>query len=64
MGHPKRAITRDIRTRRPTRDTREQMTWWPVTIKPSTGIREAAQLMHANKIGAPPLRPILEAGPC
>jgi CBS domain-containing protein len=64
MGHPKRAITRDIRARRPKRATREQMTWGPVTVRPSTGIRKAAHLMHANKIGAPPLRPILEARPC
>ncbi len=31
------------------------MTWQPVTVKPSTGIREAAQLMHANTIGALPV---------
>jgi len=31
------------------------MTWKPVTVKPSTGLREAAQLMHANKIGALPV---------
>lgn len=31
------------------------ITWGPVTVKPSTGIREAAQLMHANKIGALPV---------
>jgi CBS domain-containing protein len=31
------------------------ITWEPLTVKPSTGIREAAQLMHSNKIGALPV---------
>jgi acetoin utilization protein AcuB len=31
------------------------ITWEPLTIKPSAGIREAAQVMHSNKIGALPV---------
>ena len=37
------------------RPLRLVMTWKPITVKPSTGIREAAQLMHANTIGALPV---------
>ena len=37
------------------RTLRQVITWDPLTVKPSTGIREAAQLMHSNKIGALPV---------
>jgi acetoin utilization protein AcuB len=37
------------------RTLRDVITWGPVTVKPSTDIRQAAQLMHANKIGALPV---------
>jgi len=42
--------------RRPVKDV---MTWGVITAKPGTGIREAARLMHVNKIGA---LPVLEHG--
>jgi acetoin utilization protein AcuB len=38
-----------------TRTVKEIMTWDPVTVKPETEIREAARLMHSNKIGALPV---------
>lgn len=31
------------------------ITWEPLTVKPSTGIREAAQVMYSNKVGALPV---------
>ncbi|MBI2157569.1 MAG: CBS domain-containing protein [Candidatus Rokubacteria bacterium] len=34
---------------------REVMTWGVVTVKPATGIRQAARLMHEQKIGALPV---------
>lgn len=37
------------------RTLRDVITWGPVTVTPSTGIRQAAQLLHANKIGALPV---------
>jgi acetoin utilization protein AcuB len=37
------------------RSLKEVMTWGPITVKPETTIREAAQLMHGNKIGALPV---------
>jgi acetoin utilization protein AcuB len=38
-----------------TRPVKDVMTWAVITAKPETGIREAARLMHANKIGALPV---------
>jgi acetoin utilization protein AcuB len=38
-----------------TRTVKDVMTWGPMTAKPETTIREAAQIMHANKIGALPV---------
>jgi acetoin utilization protein AcuB len=37
------------------RPVKDVMTWGVITTKPETGIREAARLMHANKIGALPV---------
>ena len=34
---------------------KEVMTWVVITVKPETGIGEAARLMHANKFGALPV---------
>jgi acetoin utilization protein AcuB len=34
---------------------RDVMTWSVVTVRPGTGIREAARLMHEGKIGALPV---------
>jgi acetoin utilization protein AcuB len=45
------ALSQTLRTR-PVKDV---MTWGVTTVKPETGIREAARLMHANKIGALPV---------
>ncbi|OGK98425.1 MAG: hypothetical protein A3D33_14565 [Candidatus Rokubacteria bacterium RIFCSPHIGHO2_02_FULL_73_26] len=33
----------------------EVMTWGVITVRPATGIREAARLMHEQKIGALPV---------
>jgi len=38
-----------------TRPVKDVMTWGVITIKPEAGVREAARLMHANKIGALPV---------
>lgn len=38
-----------------TRTVKDVMTWGVITVKPETPIREAARLMHANKIGALPV---------
>ncbi|HXJ81325.1 MAG TPA: CBS domain-containing protein [Candidatus Methylomirabilis sp.] len=38
-----------------TRPIRDVMTWGVMTVKPETEIREAARLMHTNKIGALPV---------
>ena len=38
-----------------TRTVKDVMTWGPITVKPETEIREAARLMHSNKIGALPV---------
>jgi len=45
------ALSQTLRTR-PVKDV---MTWGVITVKPESGIREAARLMHANKIGALPV---------
>ena len=45
------ALSQTLRTR-PVKDV---MTWGVITVKPETGIREAARLMHTNKIGALPV---------
>jgi len=45
------ALGRTLRTR----TVKDVMTWGPMTVKPETTIREAAQIMHANKIGALPV---------
>jgi acetoin utilization protein AcuB len=37
------------------RPLKDVMTWGSITARPETGIREAAQLMHTNKIGALPV---------
>jgi acetoin utilization protein AcuB len=37
------------------RPVKDVMTWGVITAKPETGIREAALLMHTNKIGALPV---------
>jgi acetoin utilization protein AcuB len=37
------------------RALKDVMTWGVITVKPETDIREAARLMHANKIGALPV---------
>ncbi len=42
-----------------TRTVKEVMTWGVITAKPETEIRQAARLMHSNKIGA---LPVLEHG--
>jgi acetoin utilization protein AcuB len=34
---------------------KEVMTWGVVTVQPQTGIREAARIMHEQKIGALPV---------
>ncbi len=34
---------------------RDVMTWGVITVRPGTGIREAARLMHEQKIGALPV---------
>jgi len=49
------ALGRTLRTR----TVKDVMTWGPMTVKPESGIREAAQIMHANKIGA---LPVIERG--
>lgn len=41
------------------RVVKDVMTWGPLTVTPATGIREAAQLMYTNKIGA---LPVVEQG--
>ncbi len=38
-----------------TRTLKDVMTWSVITVKPETEIREAARMMHANKIGALPV---------
>ena len=43
-------------TQRPVKDV---MTWGVITVKPEAEIRQAAQLMYANKIGA---LPVVERG--
>jgi CBS domain-containing protein len=45
------ALSRTLRTR----TLKEVMTWGVTTVKPETEIREAARLMHTNKIGALPV---------
>jgi acetoin utilization protein AcuB len=38
-----------------TRTVREVMTWGVVTVRPETGIRQAARLMYEQKVGALPV---------
>ena len=38
-----------------TLSVKDVMTWGVITVKPATDIREAARLMHKNKIGALPV---------
>lgn len=38
-----------------TRTVKDVMTWSVITVKPETEIREAARMMHTNKIGALPV---------
>jgi acetoin utilization protein AcuB len=45
------ALSRTLRTR----TVKDVMTWGVTTVKPETEIREAARLMHSNKIGALPV---------
>jgi acetoin utilization protein AcuB len=45
------ALSRTLRTR----TVKDVMTWGVTTVKPETEIREAARLMHTNKIGALPV---------
>jgi CBS domain-containing protein len=42
-----------------TRTVRDVMTWGVITIGPQTGLRQAARLMHEQKMGA---LPVVEAG--
>jgi acetoin utilization protein AcuB len=42
-----------------TRTVRDVMTWGVITIGPQTGLRQAARLMHEQKVGA---LPVLETG--
>jgi CBS domain-containing protein len=42
-----------------TRTVREVMTWGVLTVGPQTGLRQAARLMHEQKMGA---LPVVEAG--
>jgi acetoin utilization protein AcuB len=49
------ALSRTLRTR----PVKEVMTWGVTTVKPETEIRQAARVMHSNKIGA---LPVLERG--
>jgi acetoin utilization protein AcuB len=37
------------------RTLKEVMTWGPITVTPATTIRDAARLMHGNKLGALPV---------
>jgi acetoin utilization protein AcuB len=45
------ALSRTLRTR----TVKDVMTWGVTAVKPETEIREAARLMHSNKIGALPV---------
>ena len=67
MSHPKRVITRDVRTRNPKRPARARReleeSSWPegvvrvrdVSVRPDTFLREAARVIHENKIAAVPV---------
>lgn len=51
LAEEMQALSQTLRTR-PVKDV---MTWGVTTVKPETEIREAARLMHTNKLGALPV---------
>ena len=51
LAEEMQALSRTLRTR----TVKDVMTWGAITVKPETEIRQAARLMHSNKIGALPV---------
>ena len=55
LAEEMQALAQTLRTR----TVKDVMTWGAITVKPETEIREAARLMHSNKIGA---LPVIQSG--